>query len=401
MTLSASSIILEYVCPCAGMIIANVMFAAPFQDLQTAVRLGDIGSLNCTPWAFMLGNCFGWVLYGTLRNNFWVYFANAPGLLMSLWLNLGAVKLLYQKHHSTAIRSSLVLFLQQEQQHQRVQQEDDDDDQPQQPIPASVPDTSPSFPTVTGNFIQSAATTTKDWANIVWQVTSQTTPAPTPHERLVLVIATTWMAVATLAGFAGSTNLIQWNDDNDNDNNNPNMETTPTIIISIVGYVVNFNLVFFYGAPLSTIWTVLKQRNTASIHIPTMVTNTLNGSFWLAYGLAVSDAFIYVPNGLGGALGAIQVVLLILFPRQPSSIRSTGTTQKEAANVVTTTIITEPTSLYDKQLHDTDNSSDGDQNNRTQRANNDAFQGTGSPTDDLESPILTSLEHDGTTNIDR
>ncbi|KAG7351533.1 sugar efflux transporter [Nitzschia inconspicua] len=398
MTQSASSIILEYVCPCAGMIIANIMFAAPFQDLQTAVRLGDIGSLNCTPWAFMLGNCFGWVLYGILRNNFWVYFANAPGLLMSLWLNLGAVKLLYQKHHSTAIRSSLVLYLQQHQQQQ--QQQEDDDDQPQQPISASVFDTSPSFPTVTGTFLRSAATTTKDWANIVWQVTSQTTPAPTPHERLVLVIATIWMAVASLVGFAGSTNLIQWND-NDNAviDTEPDESSTPTIIVSIVGYVVNFNLVFFYGAPLSTIWTVLKQRNTASIHIPTMVTNTLNGSFWLAYGLAVSDAFIYVPNGLGAALGAIQVVLLILFPRQPSGIHSTGTTREEAANVVPTTIITEPTSLDDKPFHDTDNSSDGDQNNTTQRANNDAFQH--SPTDDLESPILTPLVDDGTTNIDR
>jgi uncharacterized protein with PQ loop repeat len=90
----------------------------------------------------------------------------------------------------------------------------------------------------------------------------------------------------------------------------------------VVGIVVNLNLVFFYGAPLSTIWTVLAQKNTDSIHIPTMVTNTMNGTFWLAYGLAVKDYFIFVPNGLGTILGGIQILLLILFPRTATTSKS-------------------------------------------------------------------------------
>jgi solute carrier family 50 (sugar transporter) len=331
--MSASTIILEYICPCAGMIIANIMFSAPFRDLQNAVKIGNIGNLNCTPWAFMLGNCFGWVLYGILRRNFWVYFANAPGFLMSVWLNLGACKLLYQKHHANQMRSSLIQYLQQQNQQQQNQGEEDEDDDMKKksltgPFRLSVEQDSAaiirplehenddnkspsSIPVATVTALQSAATTTKDWAKIVWQVTSQTTPAPTPHERLVVVVAAIWMAIASFVGFAGSTNLISWNDSS---NNNYRTSAT-TVATQVVGYLVNLNLVFFYGAPLSTIWTVLKQRNTATIHIPTLVTNTLNGSFWLAYGLAVGDAFIYVPNGLGAALGGIQVALLLLFPR--------------------------------------------------------------------------------------
>lgn len=85
----------------------------------------------------------------------------------------------------------------------------------------------------------------------------------------------------------------------------------------IVGILVNLNLVFFYGAPLSTIWTVLRTRNSASVHIPTMIASTANGLFWGSYGLAILDPFVAVPNGLGTALGVIQCFLVMSFPRIP------------------------------------------------------------------------------------
>jgi solute carrier family 50 protein (sugar transporter) len=47
-----------------------------------------------------------------------------------------------------------------------------------------------------------------------------------------------------------------------------------------------------------------------------MITNTLNGIFWTAYGLAILDPFIYVPNGLGAVLGAVQILLCVIFPRR-------------------------------------------------------------------------------------
>jgi hypothetical protein len=90
----------------------------------------------------------------------------------------------------------------------------------------------------------------------------------------------------------------------------------------VVGIIVNLNLAFFYAAPLFTIFRVLKTRNSVSIHIRTMVTNTLNGSFWTAYGLAVQDPFIWVPNGLGAILGVIQFCLCVLFPRRSGTSTS-------------------------------------------------------------------------------
>ena len=83
----------------------------------------------------------------------------------------------------------------------------------------------------------------------------------------------------------------------------------------IVGITVNLNLVIFYASPLSVIGTVVQKRNSSYIHIPTMITHTLNGCFWAAYGIAVFDLYIAIPNGLGATLGIIQMILCYIFPR--------------------------------------------------------------------------------------
>ena len=45
----------------------------------------------------MMGNCLGWVAYSVLTNDLFVFVSNAPGLLLSVWLNMGAAKLQYQE----------------------------------------------------------------------------------------------------------------------------------------------------------------------------------------------------------------------------------------------------------------------------------------------------------------
>jgi len=260
------------------------MFSAPYRDLQRAVERGQIGDLNPTPWAFMLGNCFGWVVYAILTQNLFIFWGNAPGFLLSVYLNLGAVKLLYQRHHATEMRKSFVAFLKQEEETKQEQSKRDLEVSTRMRI---------SEPPVA-----STTTTAKDWATVVWNVTSQTTPAPAPHETLVLVIVTIWTICMSILGFTESFDA-----------------KTRELI---VGTLVNLNLVFFYGAPLSTIYSVLTQGNSSSIHIRTVITNTLNGTFWMAYGLAVLDPIVYVPNGLGAFLGVTQIVLIVVYPRRAS-----------------------------------------------------------------------------------
>ena len=148
--------------------------------------------------------------------------------------------------------------------------------------------------------------TVMDFAKLVWDVTAQTTPAPAPHETLLMWIVVMWVALLCLIFFA-------------------NVIDTDTSIL-IVGSFTNFNLVFFYGAPLSTIMTVIHEGNSISIHVPTMVTNTLSSSFWMVYGLAIADFFVAAPNGLGTLLGAAQVALYIMYPRGTTTTTSTTMT---------------------------------------------------------------------------
>ena len=125
--------------------------------------------------------------------------------------------------------------------------------------------------------------------------------APAPHERLVLGNVVFWLALASILSFAKPSSALGGGGD------------STTTREWVVGIAVNLNLLVFYAAPLSTIWTVLQTQSAATIHVPTMLTNTFNGCFWGAYGVAILDWFIAVPNILGAALGAVQIALFVLF----------------------------------------------------------------------------------------
>ena len=182
---------------------------------------------------------------------------------------------------------------------------------------------------------------TKDWAKVIWDVTSQTTPAKTPHERLIMGIIILWTFVLSGIGFYSVIITTSSNADVDTDDTSSNNNNIPQLI---VGYIVNINLIFFYGAPLSAIQTVLKTKYNNTLHVPTMITNTLCSIFWTAYAVApqINDPFIYVPNGSGVLLGLIQFTLYIIFPRSSSASESkiTATTeQQQQQHTDVTTVI--------------------------------------------------------------
>jgi len=129
------------------------------------------------------------------------------------------------------------------------------------------------------------------------------TEAPASHEKVVVAVITIWVVVITCICFLGVTKRQQE---------------------LIVGVTVNINLLFFYGAPLSTIFAVLKTRDSSSIHRWTMLMNTANASFWTAFGIGTKDYFILVPNGIGTVLGGIQMILCVIVPSRTVRSSSTG-----------------------------------------------------------------------------
>jgi solute carrier family 50 (sugar transporter) len=85
----------NYVCPFMGCLIASTLFAAPVNDLRTALRERTLGPLNPNPWAVMTGNCLGWCSYAYYTKDPFILASNLPGLVLSFWLNMGAAKLQY------------------------------------------------------------------------------------------------------------------------------------------------------------------------------------------------------------------------------------------------------------------------------------------------------------------
>ncbi|KAL7541174.1 hypothetical protein ACHAXR_010685, partial [Thalassiosira sp. AJA248-18] len=236
--------------------------------------------------------CYLAFTYSYLIQNQFMFWANAPGLIISVWLNLAAAKLQYCDRISTDMRSSFVELLDSNRRSFAMRGTDEhrvlggDLDKEEE----SQEDENPS--------------TVQTFANLrkmALAVTIQKTEAPAPHEKVVVGVVTIWVAVISLLSFLKlSTDQWKW----------------------VVGIVVNINLSFFYGAPLSTIFTVLKTRDSSSIHRWTMLMNTANGCFWTAFGFGILDWLIIVPNGLGALLGFTQMFIRLIIPSRevfPSS----------------------------------------------------------------------------------
>ena len=278
MTLIAS-IILELVVPVVGTIFSNLVYVAPYRDLQKAVQRGTLGDLNPTPWAFMYGNGFGWSVYAILVQDLWIFFASAPGALLSVWLNIGAVKLQYQM--STTSSSSFGLDY-------STEHEEEDE----------IHDMEICQPTEQDDGAFEIVLLEKDAQSEL----KKGDPSPcVSHETLIMTNVFIWICAVGLVSFSS-------------------IDLSFSTRRMIVGILVNINQVFFYAAPLSTIATVVKSRNSASIHLWTMLANTANGAFWTTYSLTIDDPYIYVPCGIATAFSLIQILFYLLFPRIPTEI---------------------------------------------------------------------------------
>lgn len=90
--------------------------------------------------------------------------------------------------------------------------------------------------------------------------------------------------------------------------------------LGIWGFAGNIIALVYYGAPLSSMYDVIRTRNSASILLPLTLMNTANAALWTTYGFAVADPYIWVPNGIGLALSVAQIVLRAVFPGKPAPL---------------------------------------------------------------------------------
>jgi hypothetical protein len=265
-----------------------------------------------------------------------IFFASAPGFVLSIWYTLSAVKLHFaqraiQQFHSERLKATERSL---SQEYVEIDEAENDDgtqgfnDMSFRSTKADYDncsvsyndenskaeeDAQPSFSTSTGNkrrksLARAVHKSVQIWDGRISTVSSFpnnniirsdgliSIPIQSHHECLVLSVAVAWLTLVS------STALLS-----------PILE--PSQQENIIGMAANVNLVFYFGAPLSTIRSVLRTKCSSSIHVHTVALNSLNAFFWCVYGTALFDPFVVIPNAIGLLLGYFLGMLLWLYPR--------------------------------------------------------------------------------------
>lgn len=235
---------------------------------------------------------------------------------MSIWLNMAAAKLQYCDRLSHDMRSSVVSYLEKSQKkliessqrnlmasireidesRMSFGASDSNSNNDNKVIEEDIPQD--RRPHLQQQQIPDDETTLNHFTKLAYDITIQRSEAPAPHEKVVVVIIAIWLTLITLISFI-KLNIRQRE--------------------LIIGIAVNINLSFFYGAPLSIIYTVLKEKDSASIHFRTMIMNTACSLFFCLFGFGIMDYLIIVPNGIGVFLGAVQLLLRTIIPNKSNT----------------------------------------------------------------------------------
>lgn len=67
------------------------MWSSPFKAILKVRETKSIGTLNPIPFGITVMNCIGWVLYGTLRQDYFIFFSNIFGLLLGLFYSFSCI----------------------------------------------------------------------------------------------------------------------------------------------------------------------------------------------------------------------------------------------------------------------------------------------------------------------
>ena len=86
-------VIATTVVPVCGAVLANGMFLASWPAVAQARTSKQLGALNPLPFAFTFANCLGWLHYGFVCRNHYVFWSNALGCVLGLLYTTTALKL--------------------------------------------------------------------------------------------------------------------------------------------------------------------------------------------------------------------------------------------------------------------------------------------------------------------
>ncbi|KAG8458029.1 hypothetical protein KFE25_007236 [Diacronema lutheri] len=83
--------------PMLGLMLSQLLFLAPRDDVRAASLRGSLGALNPWPYALLVLNCSGYIVYGIDIADPYVCATNLPGVLLGLWYTMRLAPLISSK----------------------------------------------------------------------------------------------------------------------------------------------------------------------------------------------------------------------------------------------------------------------------------------------------------------
>ena len=83
---------------------------------------------------------------------------------------------------------------------------------------------------------------------------------------------------------------------------------------NILGLIGGSLSVFFFAAPLASVYHVFRTCTTECLPFSIIVTNFISSSLWWLYGMLIDDNYVKIPNFLGWLLVSFQLLLFAYFP---------------------------------------------------------------------------------------
>ena len=84
----AKYVFMRIIAPLLGFLIANVMFFSGVPGFLERKRLGELGNFNPLPYPVILANCASWIAYSLYIDDYFLFFANAPGMLVGVYFTM-------------------------------------------------------------------------------------------------------------------------------------------------------------------------------------------------------------------------------------------------------------------------------------------------------------------------
>ncbi|MED6136859.1 Bidirectional sugar transporter sweet1, variant 2 [Stylosanthes scabra] len=96
------------------------------------------------------------------------------------------------------------------------------------------------------------------------------------------------------------------------------------------GLAASIFSIIMYGSPLSIMRLVIKTKSTEFMPFFLSLFVFLCGTSWFIFGLLGRDPFIAVPNGVGSALGTMQLILYFIYHDKKGATKNQTQTEEES-----------------------------------------------------------------------